>query len=73
MEIADADDNARHFPRAAATVTKEKSRTKLNFNGEFSSRCQEEAAPSSFKSLVQMILYGPSIQQQIEFESSQAA
>ena len=70
---SDADDNAKHLPRAAATVRKEKSRTKLNFNGELSSSCQEEAAPSSLKSPVQMILYGPNIQQQIEFESSQAA
>ena len=49
------------------------SRTKLNFNSEFSPSCQEEAAPSSLKSLVQMILYGSNIQQQMEFESSQAA
>lgn len=49
---SDADDNAKHFPRAAATVRKGKSRTELNFNGELSSSCQEGAAPSSLKSLV---------------------
>ena len=70
---SDADDDAKHLARAAAIVRKEMSRTKLNFNSEFSPSCQEEAAPSSLKSLVQMILYGPNIQQQMEFESSQAA
>lgn len=70
---SNTDTEANHLAKAAEIVRKEMLSMQLNFDGEFKADCQEESTPSSLKSLVKMILYGPNIQNQMKIYSSQAA
>ena len=60
----DCDDKAIHLTKAASIVRREMMAAKNTFKGSFESNCQSNSVPTSLLSLVNMILYGPSIQTQ---------
>ena len=60
----DADSDAVHLARAAKIVRKDILKMKLQFNGSFDARCQEESVPASLLVLVSMVLHGPNIKSQ---------
>ena len=69
----ESDTDAKSLAKAAAIVRKGMLSSKSTFQGTFEKHCQKESVPSSLISLVKMILYGPSIQDQLEHNISQAA
>ena len=60
----DCDDEAIHLAKAASIIRRDMLQLKSAFNGYFESNCQIESVPTALLSLVNMILYGPSIQTQ---------
>lgn len=58
------DDDALILAKAAKIVRKEMMQTKYSFKGFFETDCQKNSVPQSLKTLVGMILGGPSIEMQ---------
>ena len=65
----DTDNEAIYLARAANIVRKNMFQLKQNFNGSFDTQCQEKSIPVSLLALVAMILYGPNITKQYDYES----
>ena len=57
----DANSDAVHLARAAKIVRKDILKMKLQFNGSFDVRCQEQSVLASLLALVSMVLHGPNI------------
>ena len=57
----DADGDAVHLARAATLVRRDMFSKKMEFNGSFSTTCQEQSVPNSLVALVTMVLNGPNI------------
>lgn len=60
----DCDDEAIHLTRSERIIRRDMLQLKSTFNGSFEPNCQIESIPTTLLSLVNMILYGPSIQTQ---------
>ena len=60
----DCDEEAMHLAKTAAIVRKDMLVNKYSFLGSFEPNCQAKSVPASLLSLVQMILYGPNIDEQ---------
>ena len=60
----DYDEEAMYLAKAASIVRKDMLSKKHTFNGSFESNCQVNSIPASLVSLVNMILYGTSIEMQ---------
>ena len=58
------DEEAIHLARAASILRKDIFSKKCQFDGSFEQECQLKSVPASLLSLVNMILYGPSIDMQ---------
>ena len=69
----DYDEEAIHLAKAASIVRKDMLSKKYTFNGSFESNCQLNSVPASLVSLVNMILYGPSIEMQASTSSKSQA
>ena len=69
----DSDSDAVHLARAAQIVRRQLFDKSKPFDGSFSATCQEESVPSSLISLVNMILEGPSIKDQVYQHSNATA
>ena len=65
----DADSDAVYLARAATIVRRDRFQTKMEFNGSFHTKCQEQSLPTSLLSLVAMVLNGPNIKTQSSFSS----
>jgi len=69
----DCNDDAIHFVRSARIIQRDMLELKSTFNGLFEPNCQIESIPTSLLALVNLILYGPSIQTQASsYAKSQA-
>ena len=60
----DCGDEAIHLARSARIIRRDMLELKSTFNGLFDPNCQMKSVPTSLLALVNMILYGPSIQTQ---------
>ena len=60
----DADSDAVHLARAATIVRRDMFQMKMEFNGSFHTKCQEQSVPPSLLALVTMVLNGPNIKSQ---------
>ena len=60
----DHDDDGIHLARSARIIRRDMLQLKSTFNGLFDPNCQMKSVPTSLLALVNMILYGPSIQTQ---------
>ena len=69
----DSDNDAVHLARAAQIVRRHLFDKAEPFDGSLSSTCQEDSVPSSLVALVNMILEGPSIKDQVYQPSNPAA
>ena len=58
------DSQAIYLAKAAQIIRKEVLSKKQSFNGRFSQHCQEEAVPDTLLALINMIIDGPSINDQ---------
>ena len=65
----DTDNDAVFLARAATIVRRSMLEMKENFNGSFDAQCQEKSVPVSLLALVAMILYGPNITTQYDYDS----
>ena len=65
----DADSDAVYLARAATIAQRDRFQTKMEFNGSFHTKCQEQSLPTSLLSLVAMVLNGPNIKTQSTFSS----
>ncbi|KAL9954824.1 hypothetical protein ACROYT_G042404 [Oculina patagonica] len=68
----DCDEEAMLLAKAASIVRKDMLAKKYAFDGFFGSNCQLNSVPASLLSLVNMILYGPNIEMQVNPSSAQA-
>lgn len=68
-----SDEEAIHLARAASIVRKDMFSKKCQFGGSFEKECQLKSVPASLLSLVNMILYGASIDMQSDAISKSQA
>ena len=69
----DSDSDAVHLARAAQIVRQHMFEDPKPFNGSFAEKCQERSVPNLVLALVNMVLEGPSINNQIRESSTPAA
>lgn len=67
------DDEAIHLMKAANIVRKYMFSKSYTFEDSFSESCQKDSVPQSLQSLIQMIIYGPSIKDQATNSSNHQA
>ena len=69
----DRDVEALHLARAAQVVRRDLIKVCNSFKGSFSTDCQADSVPASLTTLIDMILMGPSIENQSDSMCTQSA